>query len=228
MLALALASPLALPSPQANVLRKQESYEQQAQQQKQQEQATPPPAEAAGQRRVSSAPPQRGAVRVRGVRLLPHEEEMLAKGLLQDVTHAHANAVWLRAKSAVVAEGQGRSLVYRPMGDKECAHLLQHGTLPASQPYQTIVRGESGRAYAEKYLRGQKWVDSSPSAVVEFDAPTNLIEELFASQCKPEHGCLSHGLGDKGGKGLPRFNASLESGETRWRIVLVKRGRKHC
>ena len=42
MLALALASPLALPSPQANVLRKQESYEQQAQQQKQQEQAAPP------------------------------------------------------------------------------------------------------------------------------------------------------------------------------------------
>ena len=122
------------------------------------------------------------------------------------------------------------------------------------------MRGESGRAYAEKYLRGQKWVDSLPSTVVEFDAPTNLIEELFASQCKPEHGCLSHrswlkrpsasgarlrppeemfhfsstcdhtrhGLGDKGGKGLPRFNASLESGETRWRIVLVKRGRKHC
>ena len=42
MLALALASPLALPSPQANVLRKQESDEQQAQQQKQQEQAAPP------------------------------------------------------------------------------------------------------------------------------------------------------------------------------------------
>ena len=82
---------------------------------------------------------------MRGVRLLPHEEEMLAKGLLQDVTHAHANAVWLRAKSAVVAEGQGRSLAYRPMGDKECAHLLQHGTLPASQLAQNALSLSVGR-----------------------------------------------------------------------------------
>ena len=61
------------------------------------------------------------------------------------------------------------------------------------------------------------------STVVEFTSPTQLIEKLFGSQCKPEDGCLSHGLGGKGGKGLARFNASLESGEMRWRIVLVKR-----
>ena len=85
------------------------------------------------------------------------------------------------------------------------------------------MRGEAGRSYAEKYLRGAKWVDSSPTTVVEFVCPSALIEELFARQCKPEEGTLSHGLGDKGGKGLATFNASLSSGASTHRIVLVKR-----
>ena len=38
-----------------------------------------------------------------------------------------------------------------------------------------------------------------------------------------EDGAISHGLGDKGGKGLPLFNECLQSGEGSFRIVLVKR-----
>merc|ERR1711904_355343 len=109
------------------------------------------------------------------------------------------------------------------MGDIEFAHLLAHGVLPSTQPYQTIVEGDGGRTYAEKYLRGHKSVDSSPTTVVEFLVPRALIQQLFATQSKIEDGAISHGLGDKGGKGLPRFNASLQSGESTFRIVLVKR-----
>jgi len=107
--------------------------------------------------------------------------------------------------------------------DAELAHLRAHGTLPSSQPYQKIVRGQEGRAYAKKYFRGAKKVDTSPSSVVEFVCPRRLIEQLFEKQCKPEEGVLSHGLGNKGGKGLPAFNASLASGSSHYRIVLVKR-----
>ena len=119
--------------------------------------------------------------------------------------------------------GAAQTTVYRPMGDPEFAHLLEHGMLPATQPYQTIVEGAAGRLYAERYLRGSKWVDSSPTTVVEFVCPQALVSQLFAMQCKPEDGCLSHGLGDKGGKGLPLFNDSLQNGSTTFRAVLVKR-----
>ena len=59
--------------------------------------------------------------------------------------------------------------------------------------------------------------------------PSELIEELFGMQCKPEDGALSHGLGDKGGNGLPKFNGSLRAGTSRYRIVLVNQapGRMH-
>ena len=113
--------------------------------------------------------------------------------------------------------------VYRPMGDPECLYLLEYGELPDTQPYQTIVEGPNGRVYAEKYLRGHKKVDSSPTTVVEFVAPKPLIDALFEQQCKVEHGAISHGLGDKGGKGLARFNASIAAGDTTFGIVLVKR-----
>jgi hypothetical protein len=109
------------------------------------------------------------------------------------------------------------------MGDAECAFLLSNGTLPNTQPYQTIVEGTEGRSYAEKYLRGQKKVDSSPTTVVEFTMPVVLIRKLFARQSKNEDGVISHGLGDKGGGGLPFFNASLQNGESSFRLVLVKR-----
>ena len=144
------------------------------------------------------------------------------------------------------------------MGDLECGYLLKHGVLPSTQPYQAIIEGERGRTYAEKYLRGHKSVDTSPTTVVEFTAvrhwvvlrprclyfapyimhhhahppppplmvtmqPRHLIATLFEIQHKVEDGALSMGLGDKAGKGLPLFNASLASGETTYRIVLVKR-----
>ncbi|CAK0815271.1 unnamed protein product [Prorocentrum cordatum] len=94
------------------------------------------------------------------------------------------------------------------MGEKECSFLLQNGTLPHSQPYQTIVRPDEGRRYAEKYLRGHKQVHSSPTTVVEF-MPRALVDMLFDLQIKSEDGAISHGLRDKGGTGLPLFNASF-------------------
>merc|ERR1712066_693639 len=53
-----------------------------------------------------------------------------------------------------------------------------------------------------------------------------LVTRLFAMQSKNEDGAISHGLGDKGGHGLPLFNASLECGQTTYRIVCVKRFEK--
>jgi len=161
--------------------------------------------------------------RVKGVKLMPHEQWLAESGQLRDITHAGSSAVWLQAPSTVVSDVTGMTTVYRPMGDRELVCLLRHGVLPDTQPYQTIVEGAAGRAYAERYLRGSKWVDSSPTTVVEFTCPAALIRRLFSMQCKPEDGCLSHGLGDKGGKGLPVFNESLMSGESTFRLVLVKR-----
>ena len=41
------------------------------------------------------------------------------------------------------------------------------------------------------------------SSIVEFMCPRVLVDRLFAMQWKIEDGARSHGLGDKGGKGLP-------------------------
>lgn len=166
--------------------------------------------------------PVKSKIRVKGVNLFPHEQALVESGQLVDITHNGASSIWLSAESAQLND-ETFTLVYRPMGDSECAHLLSHGVLPDTQPYQTIVEGEEGRAYAEKYLRGHKSVDSSPTTVVEFSVPRMLVERLFTMQSKNEDGCISHGLGDKGGRGLPLFNASLHSGESSFRIVLVKR-----
>lgn len=157
-------------------------------------------------------------------KLLPHETALVAAGSLQDITHGKSSAIWLSADSTDVDEGSGQTTVYRHMGDPEVAYLLQHGTLPATQPYQTIVEGQKGRDYCEGYLRGHRKPSGNIiTTVVEFLAPKALIDQLFAMFKKAEDGCFSHGLGDKGGKGLPLFNASLSSGETTFRIVLVKR-----
>ena len=110
------------------------------------------------------------------------------------------------------------------MGDPECRYLLEHGILPDTQLYQTVVEGATGREYAEKYLRGHKKVDSLPTTVIEFIVPKTIVEELFAMQTKIEDGAISHGLGCKGGKGLPILNQSLSARESSFRIVLVKRG----
>lgn len=171
--------------------------------------------------------PAQGAIKfkskVKGVKLLPNEQALVESGALEDITHSGSSAIWLSAPSTQPSDDGRLTTVYRPMGDLEYAHLAEHGMLPASQPYQTIVQSDEGRVYAEKYLRGHKSVDSSPTTVVEFLAPRELVRQLFATQSKNEDGAISHGLGDKGGRGLPLFNEKLESGETTWRIVLVKR-----
>ena len=174
-------------------------------------------------------------VKVKGANLLPHEKRLLQSGALHEATHAGASSIWLEAPSMQLTDPD-LCLVYRPMGDPELKHLLQNGVLPDTQPYQTIVEGEAGRKYAEKYLRGLKKASpsrplhSTPSTVVEFVVPRTLVQQLFAMQTKIEDGALSHGLGDKGGNGLPLFNACLRQGRETgaagsFRIVLVKRTR---
>mmetsp|Transcript_10230 Transcript_10230/g.23060 ORF Transcript_10230/g.23060 Transcript_10230/m.23060 type:complete len:215 (-) Transcript_10230:105-749(-) len=159
----------------------------------------------------------------KGVKLLEHELQLVKTGELHNITHAGASSVWLWAASAEVLDEEASGLVYRPMADTELNYLLQHRQLPDTQPYQTIVEGRDGREYAEKYLRGHKSVDTSPTTVVEFMVPRVLIDLLWAMQSKNEDGAISHGLGNKGGKGLPHFNQCLQEGLASFRIVLVKR-----
>eukprot|EP00037_Helgoeca_nana_P028614 m.337734 g.337734 ORF g.337734 m.337734 type:complete len:165 (+) comp27796_c0_seq21:797-1291(+) len=159
-------------------------------------------------------------------KLLPHEHALVVAGSLKDITHSKATAVWLSTESTVVDQLKAIPVttVYRHMGDPEVAHLLEHRQLPSTQPYQTIVEGPDGRVYCEGYLRGHRKPSGNViTTSVEFIAPKRLIDQLFLMFRKPEDGCISHGLGDKGGKGLPLFNASLIAGETTFKIILVKR-----
>lgn len=162
--------------------------------------------------------------------LRPHEKDLLARGKLVDLTHKNASSSHLRAASGVA--GAGRALLYRHMGDREAEFLMREGVLPDTQPYQTVTRGEEGRAYCEKYLFGRKKVNTAPTTVFEFDVPAALADRLWEMQHKPEDGCLSHGLGAKGGRGLPLFNeclareAAAADGAPRFRIVTVKRAQK--
>jgi hypothetical protein len=103
--------------------------------------------------------------------------------------------------------------VYRPMAHAELRSLLTLGVLPATQPYQAIMAGNVGRAYSEKYLRGAKRVDTSPTNVVEFVLPEALLAALFLRQCKAEDGCMSHGLGNKAGRTVAVFNSWLTFAE---------------
>ena len=87
--------------------------------------------------------------------LLAHERTLLASGDLVNVTHEGSSSVWLHAESTPAsALADGMTLVYRPMGDAEVLHLLEHGGLPDSQTYQAIIEGAGGRVYSEKYLNG--------------------------------------------------------------------------
>lgn len=71
----------------------------------------------------------------------------------------------------------------------------------------------------EKYLNGKKWVATSPTTIVEFTIPTDILKKLFTIQHKAEDGSLSHGLGSKAGKTLEIFNENIKS----FRIIKVKR-----
>ena len=160
----------------------------------------------------------------RKTKLLPHETELVALGLLADITHDNASSRWLYGPSA--DRKAGRSLCYRHMGDTEFQYLLRNKQLPDTQPYQTLTREEEGRRYCESYLRSNKTVDTNPATVVEFNCPEDLIGDFYRIQSKIEEGTLSHGLGNRAGKTLPRFNAALAEGSISWRIVLVKRAQK--
>ena len=156
-------------------------------------------------------------------RLLPHELALYNSGELLNITHHGSSSIWLEAPSSSPPEG--RINVYRPMGDAEARYLVEHGELPDTQPYQAIIEGENGRLYANKYLTGAKFTDSHPTTIVEFCAPTELIETLKEKQTKIEDGALSIGLGHYAGKGLPLFNESIRKGDTTFRIVKIKRSK---
>ena len=49
--------------------------------------------------------------------LLPHESDLLEKGLLQNITHKNSTSIWLEALSC--PPSKGLTNVYRPMGDVE-------------------------------------------------------------------------------------------------------------
>ncbi|CAF2860536.1 unnamed protein product [Rotaria sp. Silwood2] len=168
---------------------------------------------------VSKAVPITGWLK----RLLPHERELYESGQLQNITHHGSSSILLEALSSSPQPGQ--TIVYRPMGDTEVKYLVEHGELPDTQPYQAIIEGENGRLYSNKYLTGGKWVSSHPTTIVEFCAPTELIETLKQKQMKIEDGALSIGLGHKAGKGLPLFNESMRKGDTTFRIVKIKRSK---
>lgn len=109
------------------------------------------------------------------------------------------------------------------MGDVELIYFLENKILPNTQAYQSIQKEEIGRLYAEKYLKGHKWVSTNPTTVIEFNSPKQLIDRLFEKQSKIEDGCMSTGLGYKAGDTLALFNESLRNNETTWKIVTVKR-----
>jgi len=181
---------------------------------------------------IFSLPRTMPRVAKKKVRLQPHEKMLLQQGALQDISHEGSTSTWLCAPSSSggeVAEKEEayrqRTLCYRHVADPELEVLLRTGRLPSTQPYQTLTRGEEGRAYCESYLRSNKTVDTDPTTVVEFNCSTALVERLYSIQSKIEDGTISHGLGHKAGRTLDLFNESLAQGDTTWRIVLVKRRR---
>jgi len=158
------------------------------------------------------------------IRLLPHEEALLGSGDLHNISHENASSIWLRADSLTDIP-ENNELCYRHMADVEFSSLLTTNQLPETQPYQTLTRGQEGRAYCESYFRSNKYVDTHPTTVVEFVCPRDLIDSFYAIQRKPEDGTLSHGLGFNAGKTLGEFNQALANGDIQWRIVLVKRSK---
>jgi hypothetical protein len=159
--------------------------------------------------------------------LLAHEAELVERGVLRDVTHAGARSHFFEAAAGCSRKEddarEGTTLVYRHMGDRELFVLLERCQLPSTQPYQTLVRGDQGLAYCRKYLTGKKRVDTGVTTIVEFAAPTALVDSLFATFHKAEDGCISTGLGDKAGNTLPLFNAGLADGSVTFCPIVVKR-----
>mmetsp|Transcript_22851 Transcript_22851/g.51408 ORF Transcript_22851/g.51408 Transcript_22851/m.51408 type:complete len:102 (+) Transcript_22851:305-610(+) len=93
-------------------------------------------------------------------------------------------------------------------------------------PIKPLWKERRASCIAKKYFCGKKKVTPPVSSIVEFTCRRVLVDKLFGMQWKIEDGARSHGLGDKGGKGLPLFNEELEQGSITWRIVFVKRARR--
>ena len=155
------------------------------------------------------------------IKLLPHEQKLLSDNLIQNITHKNSTSIWLRANSSIPSDTCTN--VYRVMGDIELLYLLANNQLPNTQPYQAIVEGDAGRTYMEKYLHGQKYVDTTPRTVVEFTISITLKDMLFSLQHKVEDGVISMGLGNKAGNGLDLFNKDMLNGLSSYRIVTIKR-----
>ncbi len=169
--------------------------------------------------------------------LAAHEKILYEQGLLEERSHKNSTSRWFyaplgcssnvpRVKQENVIGDEETVLVYRHMGDTELGHLVANDQLPATQPYQTIVRGEAGFNYCHKYFVGKKKVNVDVVSIVEFCCPKSLVDELFNKFHKAEDGCLSTGLGWTAGKTLPIFNAALEKKWISYRPVLVKRKRR--
>ena len=94
---------------------------------------------------------------------------------------------------------------------------------------ETVCEGDNcpgeqeGFKYCMKYFTGKKKVDTNVTTIVQFLVQRQLVDTLFSMFAKAEDGVMSHGLGNKGGKGLPYFNRSLAEGTTHWIVRLVKR-----
>ena len=108
--------------------------------------------------------------------LWKHEAELYMQDILKDITHDGSPNLWLSAASGISREETKEEerdfedvLIYRHMGDKELDFLVKNNRLPDTQPYQTITRGEEGRAYCMSYLRGRKYVDTNPTCIIEFN-----------------------------------------------------------
>jgi hypothetical protein len=128
-------------------------------------------------------------------KILQHEKKLLEEGKLIDNTHENSSSIWLEGESFVPSDEYTN--VYRVMGDIELLYLLQHSELPDTQPYQAIVEGYNGLRYMEKYLNGKKYVDTTPTTIIEFTMKKTLFKTLFDIQHKAEDGVLSIGLGKK-------------------------------
>lgn len=128
--------------------------------------------------------------------LATHEKILYEQGALKERSHKNSTSRWFYAPlghssqssplNQVNADSEEEKIfVYRHMGDRELQHLIKHNQLPATQPYQTIVSGETGFNYCHKYFVGKKTVNVDLVTIVEFCCPKPLVDDLFAKFHKP-------------------------------------------
>jgi hypothetical protein len=67
------------------------------------------------------------------------------------------------------------------------------------------------------------FLDTDVTTIIEFCCSAVFVDELFVIFSKAEDGCMSHGLGNKAGGTVSRFNAAIASGLIVFRVVFVRR-----